>query len=169
MSKASFSKIAGQIEKEGFERGYRQAVKDMRRLVGGALDNMLKAHQEPEDGAPDVTPSDSFADILGINPETGVVTKVEAKVGGGAHPKTTKLSAEDRVFSIIKAIPGQRGAGIVTALEQTGNPVKERTVRTALWRLKNRKLIELRGNEWYVTAFAKEWHIPPKEESLPPQ
>lgn len=160
MSRANFSKIADQIEKDGFARGYRQAVKDMRRLLGGTLDDMLKGNQAPERPTGDARP-----DWFGRDGDSIIVT--QAKVAGGV-PKSRKPSAEDRVFEIIKAIPGLRGTMVVTSLAETGEPVKERTVRTALWRLKDRKVIEQRGREWYVTPFGNAWYATPAGEKSPP-
>lgn len=136
MSRVNFSKIAEQIENDGYQRGYRQAVKDVRRALGTVLDNILKDGEVPAD---DDQPS---------LPLTSAPSKAKVKQRrsrGGDVP-----SAQDLVFEFIRAIPGQRGAQIVGSLEQMGTPVEERTVRTALWRLRKRGMIEQRGNEWYV-------------------
>jgi hypothetical protein len=145
MSRANFTKIADQIEKDGYERGYRQAVKDMRRLLGGTLDSMLKAQEEPDVGEADAH--------LPLEPPSPPHTY---NYLASFQLTDRGPSAQDLVLNMIKTVPGQRGSQIVSRLAQAGTPVEERTVRTALWRLKKRNLIEQRGVEWYALkpAFA---------------
>jgi hypothetical protein len=134
MSRSSFSKIAEQIEKDGYERGYRQGIKDARRSMGGALDDLLK------------TPADSELEAsLPLLPDDPV--QIEKRVAGEALGN--KKSAEARVLDAIVLVPGQRGAEVVSLLEATGEPIKERTVRTALFRLKKSGSIGQIDGRWF--------------------
>ncbi len=60
------------------------------------------------------------------------------------------LTAKDVVFNIISATPGLRGVQIVAATEKAGTPLKERTVRTALHRLKTADKIKNVDERWYL-------------------
>lgn len=55
-----------------------------------------------------------------------------------------------KVLSRIKHQPGLTGVELVSALKEVGTPVHERTVRTALHRLRGR-FIEQRDERWYVS------------------
>lgn len=63
-------------------------------------------------------------------------------------------SAQDTVWQIVQQQPGLRGVEIVTATEAAGKPVKERTVRTALHRLKKDGLIVNHNERWYTPEAA---------------
>ncbi|MBX9747084.1 MAG: hypothetical protein K2X34_09295 [Hyphomonadaceae bacterium] len=63
-------------------------------------------------------------------------------------------SAQDIVWSVVNAKPGLRGVEIVAETEAMGKAVKERTVRTALHRLKKDGLIINRDERWYPPEAA---------------
>jgi transposase len=65
-----------------------------------------------------------------------------------AKRRPRKGSDAMKVLEQIIKKPGLTGAGIVSALENAGTPVHERTVRTALHRLRG-KFIEQREEAWY--------------------
>ncbi|MGB9154662.1 MAG: hypothetical protein WCD70_16435 [Alphaproteobacteria bacterium] len=52
------------------------------------------------------------------------------------------------VHEQVKKTPGLTGAQLVAALKSAGTPVKERTVRTSLLRLRD-KFITQKGDAWY--------------------
>jgi len=64
----------------------------------------------------------------------------------------TKLPAASIVFQIIMSQPGLRGVEIVSKASDLTPPLKERTVRTALHRLKEDDKIESRDQRWYVVG-----------------
>ena len=51
-------------------------------------------------------------------------------------------------------MPGLRGVEIVDAAAAAGKPLKERTVRTALHRLKTSKKLKSFEERWYVPSDA---------------
>ncbi len=53
-----------------------------------------------------------------------------------------------RVLKAIRAKPGMRGVEILNYLAESGTTVHERTLRTALARLKN-TFIEQKEERWY--------------------
>lgn len=127
MARDAFTKIAAELEQEGFKKGYRQALKDFQREIRLLSDRL----QAALDGAKEVD-GDLF--------------------GAGAKPKPARSgSVQALTLQVIREISGLRGAQIVAELEKRGNDVHERTVRTALWRLKNAQLIEQREERWFPT------------------
>jgi hypothetical protein len=59
-------------------------------------------------------------------------------------------SDQMRVLQAIRTTPGMRGVEILHSLKTAGPPVHERTLRTALARLKQRSFIEQREGLWYA-------------------
>jgi len=56
------------------------------------------------------------------------------------------------VLEIVKSKPGLRGIEIIDAAKVAGTPLKERTVRTALHRLKENESIRNLDGRWFVAA-----------------
>lgn len=54
------------------------------------------------------------------------------------------------VLKMIENQEGLTGVQIVEALKQSGNPIKERTVRTALHRLRGKYIEQRDGETWHV-------------------
>jgi hypothetical protein len=63
-------------------------------------------------------------------------------------------TAQETVLRIVKTMPGLRGVDIVQKAAENGRPVKERTVRTALHRLKNADEIVNVNERWYTPDAA---------------
>lgn len=81
--------------------------------------------------------------------------RMEAHDGNGADAdplapvrQMRENSDQMKVLKAIRAKPGMRGVEILTWLTAHGTPVHERTLRTALARLKNSH-IEQREERWY--------------------
>lgn len=68
----------------------------------------------------------------------------------GTETRATQARASDVVLTIIKERPGLRGIEIVKAAAETGPAIHERTVRTALHRMRDRLIRNLEGR-WYAT------------------
>lgn len=62
-------------------------------------------------------------------------------------------TANQIVLDIIEARPGLRGVELVALTEELGAPLKERTVRTALHRLKNQAKIFNHEERWYPANY----------------
>lgn len=62
--------------------------------------------------------------------------------------------AADVVYDAIKDKPGLTGIELVRHLEKIGTPLNERTVRTALFRLKVDKIMAVK-NRWYTVEAAQ--------------
>jgi hypothetical protein len=68
----------------------------------------------------------------------------------GADAADDAPRAADVVMKIVTERPGLRGVEIVGETEARGAPLKERTVRTALWRLKSARKIKNLDERWYL-------------------
>jgi hypothetical protein len=80
-------------------------------------------------------------------------TEVPAEVPNGEFGGESRVSqarASDVVLNIIKERPGLRGIEIVKATGGAGPAIHERTVRTALHRMKRDKLIKVLDGRWYA-------------------
>jgi len=62
----------------------------------------------------------------------------------GRRPKAPGI-----VLGVLETKPGMTGVEVVAAVEATGNTISERTVRTALRRLKGEKRIIQRRKRWF--------------------
>lgn len=63
-------------------------------------------------------------------------------------------TAADVVMGILAVEPGLRGHEIAERAASRVPPVKERTVRTALFRLKNKFLLKILDDRWYLAKDA---------------
>jgi hypothetical protein len=66
------------------------------------------------------------------------------------------IRAADVVLQIISSRPGIRGIEIVNATLDAGSPMLERTVRTALYRMKRDGRIRNLGGRWFTAEAAPE-------------
>jgi hypothetical protein len=74
------------------------------------------------------------------------------------HNTTRRLRAGsdmDKVLAAVKRKPGLRGVELVSVLKESGTPVEERTLRTALHRLKVRGFLENRETRWFPAESAR--------------
>lgn len=62
-------------------------------------------------------------------------------------------STQEAVLRMVLAVPGLRGVEVVEKLHLSGVQAKERTVRTALHRLKNAHKIKNVGERWFPPDF----------------
>ena len=79
--------------------------------------------------------------------------KRRRKRGGKRAPRPN--STIGIVYRVIAANPGSRGADIVTLAAQSGQPINERTMRTALKRLKDRDYIKQINGVWFPAETEK--------------
>lgn len=89
-----------------------------------------------------------------------VVTDAEtsidkAEAGLEMMERAASRTAADVVYDTIQRRPGMTGAELVRFLEGAGMPIHERTVRTALFRLKVDKIAAVE-NRWYTAEAARE-------------
>lgn len=126
MGRNSFSKVAAQIEAAGFAKGYKQAMRDARREFSAAMERLIEALVSGEMSGGSAT--------------------------GAERPKRRPRANSDqaRVLKIISTNPGLRGVEIVEMLGIGPDAVHERTVRTALSRLKRRGQIQQQDGGWHV-------------------
>lgn len=66
---------------------------------------------------------------------------------------TISKPAADVVYEVIEQHPGLTGVEIVRHLQKVGTPINERTIRTALFRLKVDKIASVKGR-WYTKGEA---------------
>lgn len=69
-------------------------------------------------------------------------------------PPAPTVRAADAVGDIIRANPGIRGVDIVKAAADAGQPILERTVRTALYRMKRDGRIKNLEGKWFAASAA---------------
>lgn len=65
-------------------------------------------------------------------------------------------STQEAVLRMVTAMPGLRGVEIVEKLHLSGVQAKERTVRTALHRLKNAQKIRNKDERWFPAGMVPE-------------
>jgi hypothetical protein len=112
-----------------WETGYNQGWKDA----------YAYALQEFEQRLRSATPPPAAA-----RPEP-VAPQLEEEDTGDDGPTAAEI-----VLSIVAAKPGLRGVEIVAEADKAKTPVKERTVRTALHRLKNADRLKNVDERWYL-------------------
>jgi hypothetical protein len=122
MSQSLFKQMAAQLEADAKAKGYKQALKDVRREFLAALDRLSEHCGSPaSDGGK----------------------------GGSSKRRPRENSGQAKVLQVIASSPGVRGVDIVEKLKEEGSPVHERTVRTALSRLKGGGKIVQREGGWH--------------------
>ena len=131
---AALTPIIAQIERSSYQKGWDDAVT-----------HILEAARKPG-----IAPIQHDLGFLPQQEDAPVAKVLQLNMTGGVGKSTVGL-----VFELIKASPGLRGTAIVDAIfhgAPTGRDRKsvDRTVRTALLRLKSRGDIEARKNLWYV-------------------
>jgi hypothetical protein len=125
-----------EIEAAAYRRGFNDGVRAALKAVKG------------------LRPRQPIADTNGSGLEQTAPLESVAPV---APPQPTRQLRENsdqmRVLKAIQTNPGMRGVEILRALEAVGTPVHERTLRTALARLKLNH-IEQREERWYPKRAA---------------
>lgn len=122
MSRDAFKQMAVQLEADGYAKGYKQGLKDAKREFLAMLER------------------------LGEGCASG---SSQSSSGGASQRKPRENSDQARVLAVIAANPGLRGVDVVEKLKQGESPVHERTVRTALSRLRRRGQIVQREGGWH--------------------
>ncbi|HVZ28580.1 MAG TPA: hypothetical protein VG798_08005 [Rhizomicrobium sp.] len=149
MSRDKLSKLAAELEAEGFERGYRSAVKDMKREINNLLDHMLESRSKKELETELERVGTIYKKIHNDIVQPIAQHHRDIKSQNVTITGTGGATGHANVLHMIETKPGLRGAEIVEALKWAGTPVHERTVRTALWRLKQAQKIVKRAGQWY--------------------
>lgn len=120
--------IITRVEREAYQRGYDAAIE---RIVAAASPARHAIHQDTKPAAA-AKLDEATLDLL-------------ATVHGGS------VIAE--VKGYIEKFPGQRGADLVELVAKAhpdrGRRTIDRTVRTALHRLKTREKVEVRDGQWW--------------------
>ena len=86
--------------------------------------------------------------------EVHQLTAAPLTVGSPTFTAPT-LKVVDRVYETIQQHPGLTGVELVRHLEKAGTPLNERTVRTAIFRLKKDKIQSVQ-HRWYPIDVARE-------------
>jgi hypothetical protein len=93
-----------------------------------------------------------FTAVIEQRPEPDAAPTVRpqpAKIGDRID---ADLPAKERVLQLIQLSPGLRGVELVEALNKDGATMPERTVRTALHRLKNSGQVRNEDGKWYAVT-----------------
>ena len=120
------------IEEAAYRRGYNDGLRD----ASAALKKLR--HEASNEQAQEPLPASASN---GRGHLAGGPDQVERQ------PRLRKNSDQMRVLEAIRAVPGMRGMEIVRAV----GDIQERTVRTALSRLKGAGYIEQREDRWFQT------------------
>ena len=128
-----------EIERDAYARGRADTIRDF----NAALEKIAGIVNELRAG---ILPTISADDI------SNLVAQQQRKV----EPRSG--SDQARVLDDIRAHPGSRGVDVANRLDG----VKERTVRTALHRLKARRAIFKEGDQWFPAQ------VPESEEGQMP-
>lgn len=141
MSRNPLLKAAQELEASGFAKGYRQGIKDARREFNATLDRLLFDANVPANGVDTKAPASEsqegfFPNVVAAAFTDTVTIRPTAKKKRKPRPN----SDQSRVLECIQNSPGLRGVEVVQRLSGD-NPVQERTVRTAIARLKRGGLI----------------------------
>lgn len=115
--------------RRGFDEGWKACNDHWLKLLN-------EATQKTQAGA--LTTTTEAAQVAALDFENDV---------RGGHAK-----ASDAVMSIIRDRPGLRGIEIVKAAADVGQAIHERTVRTALHRMKRDGLIKNLEGRWFATG-----------------
>lgn len=122
-----------QIEAEAYRRGFNDAL----RAVSGAVKRLR----------PSTSGHATEHEIEPIPPK--VNSNPQLPLDRARPLRLRENSDQMRVFRTIRENPGLRGIEIVRAIETAGHTIHERTVRTALSRLKRADMIEQQEDKWY--------------------
>lgn len=122
------SEIEAAAYRRGFNDGLRTAIKAVK-----SLRSSKQQSAEPDGSDPDAGP---------LAPRPRITRRLRQR------------SDQMRVLEAIRATPGMRGVEILRTLETANTPVHERTLRTALARLKGHGFIEQREDRWYEVQAA---------------
>jgi hypothetical protein len=122
--------------RRGFNDGVRASLKAVKRL------------------RPDVQAGGSNGSDLNRVVSASAAIPATSTVSAQPVRQLRENSDQMRVLKAIQASPGMRGVEILRALEAAGTTVHERTLRTALARLKYHHFIEQREERWYEIQAA---------------
>jgi hypothetical protein len=123
------AEMIAKLEKDAEERGYQRGVRDGIRSARQALE----ALEGPEKTT--VIPDDYFNTL----------------VRAPHHGTSRKPPANSVVLGAIVRAPGLTGRQLVDRCAAEGTPIEERTLRTALFRLRLRGEIKKIGDGWHPT------------------
>ncbi|MBB1089866.1 hypothetical protein HUU61_01050 [Rhodopseudomonas palustris] len=127
--RSKLDEYIGELEAAAYERGKRDAWSEIASTVGSIRD-LLDAMGPRKERK---SPAGSLIDLV-------------EGFGGTSQREPRDGSDQAKVLALIREMQGLRGVDIVKSLE---GQVEERTVRTALHRLKRRELIDQRNGLWF--------------------
>jgi hypothetical protein len=124
----ALASLVSEIEQTAYQRGYADGL----RAAASAIKKLRHPHQN---GTVTDEPATEEASPLALDSPS-------------PKPKLRENSDQFRVLQAIRNQAGMRGIEIVRAITAAGHNIHERTVRTALSRLKG-AYIEQREDRWY--------------------
>lgn len=121
-----FAEIADKLKKEAYAAGWRDAF---------AAINKLAENVAPPEGAMNLV---------------GPVLPAKPSANGAGKP-LTQGTTPFYIVETLRAKPGLTAGEIIEALREEGHSAPENSIRTNIYRLKERRLIVLRHKKWFVT------------------
>jgi hypothetical protein len=122
-----FSEVAEKIKREAYVAGWRDAIAAINKSVGELVDPATLEAIEIRDAkaAPTVLHRDANSKL----PKQG--------------------STPWEVIQAVKKHPGMSTVQLIDAIHAGGHGAPEGSIRTSIFRVKNRKFIVARHNKWY--------------------
>jgi len=125
--------MLSEIEADAYRHGFNDGVRAALKAVKGLRPSDPNQRVTGANGAEPVDPFDP----------------TEPRAQSQPTRQLRENSDQMRVLKAIRTTPGMRGVEILHSLKTAGTPVHERTLRTALARLKQHRFIEQREECWY--------------------
>ena len=122
------NKIAEEIRTEAYKNGYQKGQEDALSAINRAVEQMSLSSASLPSPLPPLL--------------NGGQQRVE--------PSFREGSTMALVHEFIKENQGHAGIEIVNGLIQGGHKTEERTIRTALHRLKDKKVVTNRDGKWFI-------------------
>ena len=132
VDRSKLDSVIAEIEAAAYQRG----VDDTLRTISGTVQKLRNEIVHAQVSAARVV---------------DIISNVAASENGHALRRQPRAkSGQAHVLQMIREKPGHRGVDLVQLLEAAGTPVNERTLRTALIRLRQRGAIHQVQDRWYA-------------------
>jgi len=123
------TEAAEQIKREAYAAGWNDAVEAMKSALGGLATPSIPESLKIPNGSS----------------QSGAAVKAPTNTTSGPTVGSTPYY----VLNALRAKPGMTSTEVVEAVRSGGHPAPEGSIRTTIFRLKDRKLIVSRHGKWF--------------------